>query len=101
MTDNNDYWQEIYRIMQVARIHSGDELLEKCLNGRKQSPQSVTQLFKLACLHFEPQGVREKIQEACLSYPEDNLSFDALQKLKNPEPSSGSILDEMAAEGRL
>lgn len=89
--------------MQVARIHSGDDLLEKCLNGRAQTAQSVSQLFKLAVLHFDPHGVRERIQEACLSFLEDNLSFDELQKLKNPEPSSGSILDEMmeAEEGRV
>lgn len=85
--------------MQVARIHSGDELLEKCLNGRAQTKQSVTQLFKIAVLHFESGQICDKIHEACLSYLEDNLSFDELQKLKNPEPTHGGILDEMAEEG--
>jgi hypothetical protein len=102
MTDDKTYWQEIFRILDVARAHSGDDLLEKCLNGRQQTTQSVSQLFKLARLHFEAGGVvRNKICEACLSYLEANLSFEALQKLKNPEPSKyKSILDEMEAEGR-
>jgi hypothetical protein len=102
MTDDKTYWQEVYRIMGVASTHSGDDLLEQCLNGRPQTAQSVSQLFKLARLHFEPNGVREKISEACLSFLESALSFDELHKLKNPEPPKyGSILDEMeAAEGR-
>jgi hypothetical protein len=102
MTDDNKYWQEIFRILDVARAHSGDDLLEKCLNGRPQTAQSASQLFKLARLHFESGGVvRNKLCEACLSYLEANLSFDELHKLKNPEPSKfRSILDEMEDEGR-
>jgi hypothetical protein len=101
MTDDNKYWQEVFRILDVARAHSGDDLLEKCLNGRPRTAQSVTQLFKLARLHFEAGGVvSNKILEACLSFLEATLSFDELQKLKNPEPSKYSILDEMEAEGR-
>jgi hypothetical protein len=102
MTDDNKYWQEIYRIMEVARAHSGDDLLEKCLNGRPQTTQSVSQLFKLARLHFESGGVvSNKLLEACLTFLEANLSFNELQKLNNPEPSKfRSILDEMEAEGR-
>ena len=101
MTDDKNYWQEIFRILEVARAYSGDDLLEKCLNGRQQTAQSVSQLFKLARLHFETHGVREKIYEACLTFLEATLSFDELQKLKNPEPSKyKSILDEMEAEGR-
>ena len=101
MTDDKSYWQEIFRILELARTRSGDELLEKCLNGRAQTAQSVTQLFKLARLHFETHGVREKICEACLSFLEANLNFDELQKLKNPEPSKfRSVLDEMESEGR-
>jgi hypothetical protein len=102
MTDDNKYWQEVFRILDVARAHSGEDLLEKCLNGRPQTAQSVSQLFKLARLHFEAGGVvRNKICEACLSFLEANLSFDELQKLKNPEPSKyKSVLEEMDAEGR-
>ena len=103
MTDDNSYWQEVYRIMQVARIYSGDELLEKCLNGRQQTAKSVSQLFKLARLHFESGDVRDRICFACLSFLEANMSFDELHALKNPEPSKfRSVLDEMAeeAEGR-
>jgi hypothetical protein len=102
MTDDKAYWVEIFRILEVARSNSDEILLEKCLNGRPQTPQSVTQLFKLARLHFESGGVvGNKICEACLSYLEANLSFDELQKLKNPEPPKyGSILEEMAEEGR-
>jgi hypothetical protein len=101
MTDDNKYWQEIFRILQVASNHSGEDLLEECLNGRQQTTQTVTQLFKLARLHFETGGiVSNKLCEACLTFLEANLSFDELQKLKNPEPSKHSILDEMEAEGR-
>lgn len=102
MTDDNKYWQEVFRILEVARTRSGDDLLEKCLNGRPQTAQSVSQLFKLARLHFEAGGVvHGKICEACLPFLEASLSFDELQKLKNPEPSKyKSILDEMAEEGR-
>src|ERR1700730_10211163 len=100
MTDDKSYWQEEFRIMELARPRSGDDLLEKCLNGRPQTAQSVSQLFKLARLHFEAGGVvRNKICEACLTFLEATLSFDELQKLKNPEPSKyKSILDEMADE---
>ena len=101
MTDDKTYWQEVYRIMGVASTHSGEGLLSECLNGRQQTAQSVSQLFKLARLHFEAGGIRDKICEACLSFLETALSFDELHKLKNPEPSKyGSILDEMTAEGR-
>jgi hypothetical protein len=102
MTDDNKYWQEVFRILDVARTHSGEDLLEKCLNGRPQTAQSVSQLFKLARLHFESGGVvSNKLCEACLSFLEANLSFDELHKLKNPEPSKfRSILDEMEVEGR-
>jgi hypothetical protein len=102
MTDDKSYWQEVFRILEVARAHAGDDLLVRCLNGRQQTAQTVTQLFKLACLHFEAGGVvREKICEACLSFLEANLSFAEFHKLKNPEPSTyGSVLDEMAADGR-
>jgi hypothetical protein len=102
MTDDKSYWQEVFRILEVARSHSGEDLLEKCLNGRQQTAQSVSQLFKLARLHFEAGGVvRNKICEACLSFLEAALSFDELQKLKNPEPSKyKNILEEMEAEGR-
>ena len=87
--------------MNVARIYSGDELLEKCLNGRQQTAQSVSQLFKLARLHFEAGGVaHSKICETCLSYLEANLSFQELHRLKNPEPAKyKNILDETEAEG--
>jgi hypothetical protein len=103
MTDDKSYWQEIFRILEVARAQAGDDLLEKCLNGRTKTVQSVSQLFKLGRLHFEAGGVvRTKIGEACLTFLEASLSFEELQRLKNPEPSKyGSILDEMAAEGRL
>ena len=102
MTDDKSYWQEIFRILELARTRSGDDLLEKCLNGRPTTVQTVTQLFKLARLHFETHGVREKICEACLSFLEANLSFDELEKLKNPQPSKyKSVLDELEAEGRL
>jgi hypothetical protein len=105
MVENNAYWQEVFRIMNVARIYSGDELLEKCLNGRPQTTQSAIQLFKLARLHFDSDerggGVREKICEACWPLLEASLSFEELQRLKNPEPTKyRSILDEMDAEGR-
>src|ERR1700720_1697818 len=100
MTDDNKYWQEVFRILEVARAHAGDDLLTKCLNGRQQTAQSVSQLFKMARLHFEAGGlVRNKICDACLPFLEASLSFDELQKLKNPEPSKHeSVLDEMAAE---
>jgi hypothetical protein len=99
-TVEKQYWQEVFRIMNAARIYSGDELLDKCLNGRPQTTQSVSQLFKLARLHFEPDarggGLRDKICEACLSYLEDNLSPADLEKLKNPEPAKyRSVLEEM------
>ena len=102
MTDDNKYWQEIYRILELARTRSGDDLLEKCLNGRQQTAQSVSQLFKLARLHFEAGGVvHSKICEACLPFLEASLGFEELQRLKNPEPTKyRSILDEMDAEGR-
>jgi hypothetical protein len=102
MADDKAYWVEIHRILEVARTHSGDDLLEQCLNGRAQTTQSVSQLFKLARLHFETGGVvSNKLCEACLSYLEANLSFEALQQLKNPAPPKFSnILEEMAAEGR-
>lgn len=104
-TVEKQYWQEVFRIMEVARIYSGDELLEKCLNGRPQTTQSVTQLFKLARLHFESDArggcVRDKICEACLPFLEANLTSEELQQLKNPAPTKfKSILDEMEAEGR-
>ena len=99
MVENKEYWQEIFRILEVARSRSGDDLLEKCLNGRPQTAQSVSQLFKLARLHFELQ-LREKICEACLPFLEANLSFEAVQQLKNPAPPKFSnILEELAAEG--
>jgi hypothetical protein len=102
MTDDNKYWQEIFRILDVARAHSGEDLLVKSLNGRPQTAQSVSQLFKLARLHFEAGGVvHSKICEACLTFLEANLSFDELHKLKNPEPTKyKSVLDEMESEGR-
>ena len=102
MVETKEYWQEVFRILEVARTRSGDDLLEKCLNGRPQTAQSVSQLFKLARLHFEAGGVvRNKICEACLTFLEATLSFDELHKLKNPEPTKyKSILDEMEAEGR-
>jgi hypothetical protein len=101
MTDDKTYWLEVFRILDVARTRSGDDLLEKCLNGRPQTPQSVTQLFKMAAKHFELQ-IRDNIQTACLPFLEANLSFEELHKLKNPEPPKyGSILDEMEAEGRV
>jgi hypothetical protein len=103
MTDDKSYWQEVFRILEVARAQAGDDLLVRCLNGRQQTAQTVTQLFKLACLHFEAGGVvRSKICEACLSFLEATLSFDELQKLKNPQPSKyESVLDELEAEGRI
>jgi hypothetical protein len=103
MTDDKTYWQEIFRILDVARTHSGEDLLSKSLNGRAQTTQSVSQLFKLARLHFESGGaVSNKLLEACLTFLEANLSFDELHKLKNPEPSKfRSILDEMEDEGRV
>lgn len=95
MADDKMLWQEIFRILEVARTQSGDDLLERCLNGRPQTVQSVTQLFKMARTYFELQA-RDKIMEACLPYLEDNLSFEELQKLKNPEPPKYSnILEEM------
>jgi hypothetical protein len=102
MADDKSYWIEIYRILEVARSHSDEDLLAKCLNGRTKTVQTVTQLFKIARLHFEAGGVvRNKICEACLPFLEASLSFDELQKLKNPEPSKyKSILDEMAEERR-
>jgi hypothetical protein len=101
MTDDKTYWQEVYRIFEVAARHSDDDLLEKCLNGRAKTSQSVSQLFKLARLHFEAGGIRDKISEACLTFLEAALSFDEMHKLKNPEPLKfRSILDEMEAEGR-
>ncbi len=101
MTDDKSYWQEVFRILEVARTHSGEDLLEKSLNGRSQTTQSVSQLFKLARLHFEAGGVvSNKLLEACLTFLEATLSFDELQKLKNPQPSKFSnILEELAAEG--
>jgi hypothetical protein len=101
MADDKEFWIEIYRILEVARAHSGEELLVRCLNGRTKTVQSVSQLFKLA-RYFEVGGVvRNRICEACLPFLETSLSFEELQRLKNPEPSKyGSILDEMAAEGR-
>jgi hypothetical protein len=100
MADDKTLFQEIFRILEVARVRSGDDLLEKCLNGRPQTAKSVSQLFRLARTYFELQ-LREKISEACLPFLEANLSFDELQKLKSPEPSKfRSVLDEMEAEGR-
>lgn len=103
MTDDKTYWQEVYRIMEVARSNADENLLEKCLNGRPRTAQSVAQLFKLARLHFEAGGVvHNRICEACLSFLEASLSFEELQRLKNPEPTKyRSILDEMGEEGRL
>jgi hypothetical protein len=105
MTDDKTYWQEVFRILEVARAHAGDDLLEKALNGRQRTVQTVTQLFKVARLHFESGVVHNKICEACLSFLEATLGFDELQKLKNPYPKAGapgfrSILDEMREEGR-
>jgi hypothetical protein len=99
MTTDDKYWQEIYRILELARTRAGDDLLEKCLNGRQETAQSVSQLFKLAQLHFESGGVvRNKICEACLPFLEANLSFEDLERLKNPAPppsKCGSVLDEL------
>ena len=102
MTDDKAYWQEVFRILEVARSHSDEDLLAKCLNGRPRTVQSVTQLFKLSRKHFEAGGlVHNKICSACLQFLESNLSFDELHKIKNPEPSKfRSILDEMESEGR-
>ena len=98
MTDDDKYYREVYRVMQLARTHSGDDLLEKCLDGRQRTAKSVSQLFRLARLHFVSGDVQERICEACLPFLESNMSSEELHKLKNPDPSNGGILDEMAAE---
>jgi hypothetical protein len=102
MTTDEKYWHEIYRILELARSHAGDDLLVRCLNGRPQTAQSVSHLFKMARLHFEAGGlVRNKICEGCLPFLEVSLSFEELQRFKNPEPMKHeSVLDEMKDEGR-
>jgi hypothetical protein len=106
MTDDNKYWQEVFRILDLARTHSGDDLLEKCLNGRTKTVQTVTQLFKLARLHFEVGGVvSNKILEACSLFLGATMSDAELEKLRNPYPKAGapgfrSVLDEIREEGR-
>ena len=56
----------------------------------------------MARLHFEAGGlVRNKICEGCLPFLEVSLSFEELQRFKNPEPMKHeSVLDEMKDEGR-
>jgi hypothetical protein len=69
MTENKEYWQEVFRLLDQARLRSGDELLEKCLNGRPQTVQSVSQLFKIARLHFELE-VKDRICAGCIPFLE-------------------------------
>lgn len=99
---------DMIALMKLAREFTGNDLLNRALEGEPMTVESVSELYKFVVRNFgrDTESDTSKKYWACCAYYLANagLTKEQLGTLRRPypifgEPGFRSILDEMAAEG--